>query len=150
MATVNPGDFKAPLRVRPHSADRNGKSLRDLVVSRIIHLVHAFGYSMAGARVLVREKAAQLELIYAAIAMVILWVSGAEIHHWLISLVLFMGMLGMEALNTAIEVLVDHLSPQQSTFAKEAKDLGSFAVFCMIISVSAHLCYVVATRFVII
>ena len=32
----------------------------------------------------------------------------------------------------AIEVLVDHLSPGWSQFAKDAKDLGSLAVACTI------------------
>ena len=50
-----------------------------------------------------------------------------------------MGLLGLgllliavEALNTALEVLVDHLSPGWSAWAKEAKDLGSLAVACTI------------------
>jgi diacylglycerol kinase (ATP) len=37
-----------------------------------------------------------------------------------------------EALNTALEVLVDHLSPGWSAWAKDAKDLGSLAVACVI------------------
>lgn len=114
-------------------------------MSGFIHVINAFGYSMSGAKVLFREKAARLELVYAALAVLILAICGAELHHWLISLVLILGMLGMEALNTAVEVLVDHLSPQKSTFAKEAKDLGSFAVFCLIAAVTVHLCYVMAT-----
>lgn len=36
-------------------------------------------------------------------------------------------LIAVEALNTAIEVLVDHLSPGWSQFAKDAKDLGSLA-----------------------
>jgi diacylglycerol kinase (ATP) len=41
-------------------------------------------------------------------------------------------LIAVEALNTALEVLVDHLSPGWSQFAKEAKDLGSLAVACVI------------------
>jgi len=37
--------------------------------------------------------------------------------------------LAIEALNTAVEVLVDHLSPAYAEFARHAKDLGSAAVF---------------------
>jgi diacylglycerol kinase (ATP) len=36
--------------------------------------------------------------------------------------------LAVEALNTAIEVLTDHISPEWSQMAKDAKDLGSLAV----------------------
>ncbi len=38
----------------------------------------------------------------------------------------------VEALNTALEEVVDHLSPGWSQFAKNAKDLGSLAVACAI------------------
>jgi diacylglycerol kinase (ATP) len=41
-------------------------------------------------------------------------------------------LIAVEALNTALEVLVDHLSPGWSQFAKDAKDLGSLAVACVI------------------
>ena len=41
-------------------------------------------------------------------------------------------LIAVEALNTALEELVDHLSPGWSEFAKHAKDLGSLAVACTI------------------
>ena len=41
-------------------------------------------------------------------------------------------LIAVEALNTALEVLVDHLSPGWSQFAKDAKDLGSLAVVCVL------------------
>jgi diacylglycerol kinase (ATP) len=41
-------------------------------------------------------------------------------------------LLTVEALNTAIEVIVDHLSPEWSEFGKHAKDIGSAAVMMMI------------------
>ena len=47
-------------------------------------------------------------------------------------LALGLGLIAVEALNTALEELVDHLSPGWSEFAKHAKDLGSLAVACTI------------------
>ena len=44
-----------------------------------------------------------------------------------------LALLTVEALNTAIEVIVDHLSPEWSEFGKQAKDVGSAAVFLMIL-----------------
>ncbi len=38
-----------------------------------------------------------------------------------------------EALNTAVELIVDRVSPEFSAFAGQAKDLGSFAVFCLLL-----------------
>lgn len=40
-----------------------------------------------------------------------------------------------ELLNTAIEVIVDALSPEYNLWAKQAKDLGSAAVFLSLINV---------------
>lgn len=39
-----------------------------------------------------------------------------------------------ELLNTAIEVIVDALSPEYNLWAKQAKDLGSAAVFICLIN----------------
>ena len=67
--------------------------------------------------------------LYEGEMVVLLGASGPEV----------LGLVGMgllliavEALNTAIEVLVDQLSPGWSAWAKEAKDLGSLAVACVI------------------
>ncbi len=56
-------------------------------------------------------------------------------------------LIAVEALNTAIEVLTDHISPEWSRTAKDAKDLGSLAVGLMLV---ANLAYVgmVVVRFV--
>ena len=46
--------------------------------------------------------------------------------------ILFLLLLAIEALNTAIEVLTDLVSPEWSQQAKHAKDLGSLAVALLI------------------
>ena len=48
----------------------------------------------------------------------------------------------LEALNTAIEVIVDHISPEWSKMAKQAKDLGSFAVGCALLLLLVYSIYV--------
>ncbi len=45
----------------------------------------------------------------------------------------------VEALNTAIENIVDHLSPEKSDFARDTKDLGSTAVFFLLIANGGYL-----------
>jgi diacylglycerol kinase (ATP) len=52
-------------------------------------------------------------------------------------------MFGVEALNTAIEELVDRVSPEVSRTGKHAKDLGSFAVFCTLAAAGLYIAYVV-------
>jgi diacylglycerol kinase (ATP) len=48
------------------------------------------------------------------------------------SLVLFFCLVSVEALNTAIGYVVDHLAPHWEEFAHDAKDLGSLATMCLI------------------
>lgn len=51
---------------------------------------------------------------------------------------LFLLLFATEALNTAIEETIDHISLQTSDRARNAKDLGSFAVFCMLLTVATY------------
>jgi diacylglycerol kinase (ATP) len=96
------------------------------------HLMAATGYSLAGFRRLWREAAFRQELLGGVIGLVILWIAGAPILSLVVMAVLLLMLLAVEALNTSIEVLVDHLSPEWSAFAKDAKDLGSAAVFLLV------------------
>ena len=52
---------------------------------------------------------------------------------------LAMAALAVEALNTAIETIVDEISPHRSEFARRAKDLGSAAVFFMLTAAGLYL-----------
>ena len=79
-----------------------------------------------------RESAFRQELALIAGLLVVLVVFGASVPELLGLLALGLALIAVEALNTALEVLVDHLSPGWSQFAKEAKDLGSLAVACTI------------------
>lgn len=98
----------------------------------ILHAVDAFGYSVAGFRRLWQETAARLEFLGAGATVLAFWASGAEVWHWLAAVGLFVLVLATEALNTAIEVLVDRVSPEWSDMARDAKDLGSLAVGLML------------------
>lgn len=94
----------------------------------LLHVLDAAGYSMSGLRRLWGETAARLEVLGACVAAMGFLVRGAELWHWLVALALFLLVLAIEALNTAIEVLTDHISPGWSETARDAKDLGSLAV----------------------
>lgn len=103
------------------------------------HMVDATGYSLAGLRRLWAETAARQELAGGALGVLVLIWAQAGAWHWLGFGVLFAALLATEALNTAIEVLVDHVSPQWSEAAKQAKDLGSLAVALMILANAAYI-----------
>ena len=96
------------------------------------HLFAAACYSIAGARRLWRETAFRHQLLMGLfIVAILIWI-GAETTHIGISMLLLGLTIVTEALNTAIEEIVDLVSPEWSLAAKHAKDLGSFAVFSML------------------
>lgn len=100
--------------------------------SGVAHFVAAAGYSLGGLKRLSRESAFRQEVALIGGLMVLFLVFGASLPEVLGLLAFGLALIAVEALNTAIEVLVDHLSPGWSQFAKDAKDLGSLAVACTI------------------
>ena len=103
------------------------------------HLLAAATYSAAGLRRLLQESAFRQEAalgVLALIALALLGVAPARIAGFV---VLFLVLVAVEALNTAIEVLVDHLSPEWSEFARDAKDLGSLAVGAVLVGNAVYL-----------
>lgn len=100
--------------------------------SGVAHFFAAAGYSLSGLQRLSRESAFRQEVALVAGLLILFLVLGASLPEVLGLVAFGLALVAVEALNTALEVLVDHLSPGWSQFAKEAKDLGSLAVACTI------------------
>lgn len=100
--------------------------------SGVAHFFAAAGYSLAGLKRLARESAFRQEVLLILGLLVVFVVFGATLPEIAGLLALGLVLVATEALNTALEVLVDHLSPGWSAWAKDAKDLGSLAVACVI------------------
>ena len=98
----------------------------------VAHFFAAASYSLGGLQRLARESAFRQEVALIAGLVAAFLVFGASLPELLGLLAIGLALVAVEALNTALEVLVDHLSPGWSQFAKEAKDLGSLAVACTI------------------
>ena len=134
--------------------DRTSKSgdaepLASAVIKKktgIAHLFAAAQYSAQGFRRLIQEAAFRHELLGFVGGLVVFGLVGASLFEFLGFVVLMMLMFSVEALNTAIEELVDRISPEISTVGRNAKDLGSFAVFCLIMANGAFAGYVVISR----
>ena len=109
-----------------------------------LHVLDAARYSLAGMRRLLGETAARQELWGAAAGGLALAWRGAHLWHWAVFALLVALVLAVEALNTAIETLTDHISPDWSQMAKDAKDLGSLAVALMLAVTAGFLGLVVA------
>ena len=70
---------------------------------------------------------------------------GASLTHYLVFIGLALLVIALEALNTAIECLVDHLTQDWAVFARDAKDLGSLAVLCGLLCHVCLLAHVILT-----
>ena len=111
------------------------------------HFRAAAGYSAGGARRAWQESAFRQELGAGLFLTVTYLLLGADLAIWIAAIVLFLLLLAIEALNTAIEEIVDRISPELSTTGRHAKDLGSFAVLCAISANGALLLYATVLRF---
>ncbi|WP_018239967.1 diacylglycerol kinase [Ensifer sp. BR816] len=109
----------------------------------IRHLFAAASYSLGGAKRLIGEAAFRHELMAFAVAMVAFAVAGATLFQYVAMAILFLLMMAFEAINTAIEEIVDRVSPEISEMGKHAKDLGSFACLCLILANATYAFYVV-------
>ncbi|MDM9644344.1 diacylglycerol kinase [Rhizobium sp. S163] len=98
----------------------------------ISHFFAAASYSLGGFKRLIKEAAFRQELLFAAVALILLLAVGATLVELMVAVVLFLIVFAIEALNTAIEEVIDRISPEISSVGKHAKDLGSFAVLCML------------------
>ncbi|ASM71358.1 MULTISPECIES: diacylglycerol kinase [Roseobacteraceae] len=101
-------------------------------VTGVAHLFAATGYSVAGVRRLWQETAFRHIVAALPVCGVLLYAVGARFSDYCVLLILFFCLVAVEALNTAIECIVDHLAPQWEAFARDAKDLGSLATMCLL------------------
>lgn len=111
------------------------------------HVVAATSFSMGGLVRLWTEAAFRHEMGAAtALSGIYLWL-GVNFETAVAAALLFLLLIAVEALNTAIEVIVDRISPEISDTGRHAKDLGSLAVFCLLSANGLLLLYVVISRF---
>jgi diacylglycerol kinase (ATP) len=100
--------------------------------SGVRRIIAATRYSLQGLVRLWQEEAFRHEVIAFAAGLVLFLLVGAGATDYFVFLILMLVLFAVEALNTAIEELVDRISPEISTVGRHAKDLGSFAVFCLL------------------
>ena len=96
-----------------------------------------------GFRRLFGEAAFRHELLAFGAVMVAFVVVGATFFQYVAMGILFLVMMAFEAINTAIEEIVDRVSPEISEMGRNAKDLGSFACACVILANAGYAGYVV-------
>jgi diacylglycerol kinase (ATP) len=103
---------------------------------------------MAGLVYLFRQEiAARIELTVVVLAFLWFFALGRPLADFLVLFVLACILFAVEALNTAVEEVVDKISPERSEFGKHAKDLGSTAVFFMLTAGGVYVAAVTAKAF---
>lgn len=106
---------------------------RPAKVTGFAHLFAAASYSGAGLRRLWSETAFRHEVAVVVALIALFSILGANLVEFSILLGVFLLLAAVEAVNTAIECIVDHLTPDWAEFARNAKDLGSLAVMCVLL-----------------
>lgn len=112
-------------------------------ITGVAHIFAAGRYSLAGLARMTKETAFRHEILMGLVYLGLMIWAGAQAWHYAVLGVLFFVLLAVETLNTSIEVVVDHISPNWSEMARDAKDLGSAAVFCLLTAISLFTAYVV-------
>ncbi len=92
-----------------------------------------------------KEPALRQELILSLLVLISFTLVGASAIHFVTMSILLLMVIAVEALNTAIENIVDRISPEISDFAKRTKDLGSSAVFLLICGIVIYWIYVLGS-----
>jgi len=91
--------------------------------------LRAFYFAIEGIKTFFRESPhAKIHGLAALLVIALGAYLECTIHEWLALIVSIALVLGMEALNSAIEYTVDLISPEQHPLAKKAKDVAAAAV----------------------
>ncbi len=106
------------------------------------HFFFAALYSWQGLRRLIKEAAFRHQLGAFVFGLIVLIAVGVSIERLVGYLILMLIMFAVEGLNTAIEEIMDRISPEYSDAARNAKDLGSFAAACLIGANAIYFAYI--------
>jgi diacylglycerol kinase (ATP) len=116
-------------------------------ITGLRHLLAATGYSISGLRRLWQETAFRHEAIGLPLVWLLFWQQTAPLWAFGVFLILWLLLIAVEALNTAVEAIVDHVSPHWSEAARDAKDLGSLAVMALLCANAVFVVYVLMRPF---
>jgi diacylglycerol kinase (ATP) len=96
-------------------------------------IIAAFFNSLRGLRWAFRHEAAlRQELIGLLVALPVALVIAEDVAGFIALVGVLLAVVAVELLNTAIEKLADHITPEQHPQIGVVKDLGSAAVFAML------------------
>lgn len=111
------------------------------------HFIAAAGYSYDGFKFMCSEVPFRHELCALFVLLIILLLVGANSFSMVLVLAFGVATIAVECINSAIELIVDRTSPEVSEYAKNAKDVGSFAVLCMMLATGVIALYGIVSAF---
>lgn len=111
-------------------------------------IINAAFYSIAGLQAAILHEASFRQELLASLVMLppLIWLPIPSHLKWMI-VIAHLLVLITELLNSAIEAVVDLVSPEYHLLAKRAKDLGSAAVLLTLVPTTVLWCYVVYLLF---
>ncbi|WP_255351773.1 diacylglycerol kinase family protein [Propionispora sp. 2/2-37] len=78
-----------------------------------------------------RERNLKIHFLFAFLSCLLAWYVQLSKQEWLLLILTIAGVIVSEMVNTAIEVMVDLISPEYHPLAKQAKDIAAGAVLFM-------------------
>ena len=108
----------------------------------IRHFISATLYTLAGIKVALKETAFRQEIFFGVIHYVCIYFVNASFPVKLILSILWPLIMSAELVNSALEQVVNHVSPEWNEFAKYAKDMCSAAVGILIFTTVCVWCAV--------
>ena len=91
--------------------------------------INSIGFALNGIRILLKsERNFKIHFILFLIALLFGFLLSITVLEWIVILLTSALVLGMEAINSALEKLCDHVTPDQHSLIKSVKDMAAGAV----------------------
>lgn len=120
---------------------------RQAVWRWLVGLIRSFGFAFAGVGAMLRtQRNAQIHTVAMIVVVVAGWFFGVTAGEWIALILATALVLALEALNTALEAVVDLVSPQPHPLAKKAKDVAAGAVLIGAIGAALVGCIIFVPR----
>ena len=95
---------------------------------RAVSRLASFGHALRGLTVLLRQPNACIHVGVALVVVALAWALQVSVLEWCVLALAMALVLGAEALNTAIELVVDMVQPEWHAMARDAKDVAAAGV----------------------
>ncbi len=95
---------------------------------RAVSRLASFGHALRGLTVLLRQPNARIHVGVALVVVALAWALQVSVLEWCALALAMALVLGAEALNTAIELVVDMVQPEWHALARDAKDVAAAGV----------------------